>query len=209
MMMNGKRFYVYIDGESHYIRNEDKAKKLDGFTTLSKVQRVGNSQGQDVKVRDDCHFFWDSEYLAPLMPMPDRMVYFTAFTGNNDVLQNAHVFLRSLHFEPFIIKEDKAMKVRRKSNLTDSGVIEKPKGADIALAVRMIEDAVLDNYDVVGLFTSDADYLPIIKTVRRMGKYVIVYGFKEDIGNMELEYVPDEFIDLGFYWKQKSYKVVT
>jgi hypothetical protein len=42
-----------------------------------------------------------------------------------------------------------------------------------------------------------------------MGKYVIVYGFKEDIGNMELEYVPDEFIDLGFYWKQKSYKVVT
>lgn len=203
--MRGKKFYVYVDGESHYIRNEDKAKKLDGFTTLSKVQRVGNSQGQDVKIRDDCHFFWDSAYLHTLIP--DRKVYFTAFTGNDNVFQEAHVYLRSQQFEPFIIKEDKGMRDRRRSKLVDSGVIEKPKGADIGLAVRMIEDAVMDNYEVVGLFTSDADYLPVIKAVRRMGKYVIVYGFKENLGNPELEYVPDEFIDLGFYWKRTSYKI--
>ncbi|QEG27072.1 NYN domain protein [Gemmata obscuriglobus] len=206
MLMMGKKFYVYVDGESHYIRNEGKAKKLDGFTTLGKVQRVGNSQGQDVKVRDDCHFFWDSEYLNNLHP--DRKVYFTAFTGNDNVLHDAHVYLRSLHFEPYIIKEDKGLRDRRRSKANDAGVIEKPKGADIALAVRMIEDAVLDNYQIVGLFTSDADYLPVIKAVRRMGKYVVVYGFKENLGNPELEYVPDEFVDLGSYWKRTCYKII-
>jgi hypothetical protein len=124
MMMKGKRFYVYIDGESHYIRNEAKAKKLSGFTTLGKIQRAG--QGHDVKARDDCHFFWDSEYLAPGMPIPDRMVYFTAFTGNDNGLHDANVYLRSLHFEPFIIKEEKNMRERRKTMLLDSDVIGGP-----------------------------------------------------------------------------------
>ena len=150
-MLNGKRIYVYVDGESHYIRNEDKAKKLEGFTSLGRVQRTGNSQGHDLAVRDDCHFIWDSEYLQQLYP--DRRVYFTAYTGNDAGFHDAHVFLRQKQFEPFIIKEDKGLRERRKSKLTDTGVIEKPKGADIALTVRMIEDAVNDNYDVVGLFT--------------------------------------------------------
>ena len=75
-------------------------------------------------------------------------------------------------------------------------MIEKPKSADIALAARMIEDAVLGNYDICALFTSDADYLPEIKAVRQMGKVVTVYGFKGNLGNRELEYIPDEFIDL-------------
>ncbi|HVK19706.1 MAG TPA: NYN domain-containing protein [Fimbriiglobus sp.] len=201
-----KRFYIYVDGESHYIRNEDKAKKLPGFTSLGQVRRVGISGGYSVKVREECHFFWDSEYLN--QQHADRKVYFTSYTGNDNLLHEQNVYLRSLSFEPHIIKEDKGLRDRRKSKLADAGVIEKPKGADIALAARMIEDAVLNNYQVCGLFTSDADYLPVIKAVRRMGKHVIVYGFKENLGNPELEYVPDEFVDLNRYWRQNAYEVV-
>jgi hypothetical protein len=44
-----------------------------------------------------------------------------------------------------------------------------------------------------------------MRAVRRLGKYVIVFGFGDNVGNLELKYVPDEFVDLGHYYKRDHY----
>ena len=83
-------------------------------------------------------------------------------------------------------------------------MIEKAKGVDIGLAVRMLEDAYENCFQVCFLFTSDIDYLPVIKALRRMGKCVMVMGYRDGLGkNTPLEYVPDQFIDLGEYMDQR------
>jgi uncharacterized protein (TIGR00288 family) len=84
--------------------------------------------------------------------------------------------------------------------LEANSLVIKPKGVDIALAVRMLEDAYYGNYQVCLLFTSDIDYLPVIHAVRRMGKAVIVLGFCEAIAvDSPFLYVAERFIDLSSY----------
>jgi uncharacterized LabA/DUF88 family protein len=66
------------------------------------------------------------------------------------------------------------------------------------LTVRLLEDAYRRIFDVCYLFTSDVDYAPLIRAVQRIGQKVIVFGYRDGMGNnSELEYVPDAFIDLG------------
>ena len=67
----------------------------------------------------------------------------------------------------------------------------------MALAVRIIEDAYHDVYDACYLFSSDLDFIPVIQAVKRLGKQVIVCGYRHAIGKRsELEFVPDGFADI-------------
>jgi uncharacterized LabA/DUF88 family protein len=196
--------YVYVDGESHYTRNVAKMKEKFGpDVDLSKVRtRTG------VYVKHECVFFWDREYnslYAP--PQPFRMVYFAAYTGEHDNIHALSEYVRGVKgFEPQLIKEDKDIRKRRKEQLEEAKLIEKPKGVDIMLAARMIEDAAAGNYQHCVLFTSDADFLPVIRAVRRLGKYVFVCGFGDNI-NRELKYVPDHFINLGDLYNGDHYQL--
>ena len=53
------------------------------------------------------------------------------------------------------------------------------------------------------LFTSDIDYLPVIQSLQRIGRKVVVFGFKDGLGaNSQLEYVPDAFVELGQYMQK-------
>jgi len=105
--------------------------------------------------------------------------------------------LRALGFEPQILKELSELTKRRSNILRSEGVIEKAKGVDIAIAVRMLEDAQRNVFQVCGLYTSDVDYIPVIEVVKRMGKAVYVFGYRSGLGrNSPLEYVPDRFVDL-------------
>jgi uncharacterized LabA/DUF88 family protein len=62
----------------------------------------------------------------------------------------------------------------------------------------MLEDAYLNTFQDCVLFTSDQDFLPVIEAVRRMGKQVVVLGYKKGLRERSpLEYVPDGFYDLG------------
>jgi hypothetical protein len=70
----------------------------------------------------------------------------------------------------------------------------------------MLEDAYHDNYDWCVLATSDIDYLPAIRAVRRMGKQVFVMGDKEAIGeNSPFLYLPERFFDIGQEFMQRTY----
>lgn len=192
-MVTDTELYLYVDGESHYIRNEAKLKKLFGpDVDLAKVW----VPGYKLVIDPLCRFFWDEDAYGVFNIQPYRKVYFSAYSASDERTHRLNQFVRSAGFEPQLFKEDKDLLNNRKTALRDSQIIEKPKGADIMLAVRMIEDAVQGNYQRCLLFTSDADFLPVIRAVRRLGKFVTVYGFADGI-NPEMTYVPDKFIDLG------------
>jgi uncharacterized LabA/DUF88 family protein len=48
------------------------------------------------------------------------------------------------------------------------------------------------------------DFLPVIRAIQRMGKKVIVFGYKDGLGTRsELEYVPDVFVDLSDHMRKE------
>jgi uncharacterized LabA/DUF88 family protein len=103
-------------------------------------------------------------------------------SGMDDVFHEASVALRKRGFEPHVVHELKELAERRKSTLRDTNIPEKAKGVDIGLSVRLLEDVYHNNFDVCYLFTSDIDFLPVIRVIQRLGKKVIVFGFGTGIG---------------------------
>ena len=216
--------YLYVDGESHYIRSEAACKEVFGRErTLADIivdqrytDRVNIPMGT-ITCEPKLRFFWDNQSVHratgrtghPQFPYVDRKTYFTSLVGTDPELFEANKFVRAQGFEPCIVKEKKSLQAQREQGLERTQVIEKAKGVDIALATRMIADAFNDLYAECYLFTSDIDYLPVIEEVRRMGKKVTVVGSLEGLGDQsKFLYVPDQFIDIGKDMMARSYRVM-
>ena len=199
---------VYVDGESHFIRCEQAVKEVFGASATfeSVIEKNEATQRQPLAYSvlsfdRRCKFVWSHDaievsWMRKVTTIVDR-VYFTSFSGDEDTLHSLKVKVRNCNFEPQIVKEVRSLAKQRGTALGNDGIIEKPKGVDIALAVRMLEDAHRNVFDECALFTSDVDYIPVIEAVQRMGKRVFVFGYQNGIGkNSAMEYVPVEFIDL-------------
>ena len=190
------RIYAYIDGESHYIRTERAWCVLHGSdASLDCLRYKGQVDDRMVLVVPKATVFWTRKLGAGVT----RSVYFTSAVTNDQEMHQIRVALRDFELDPHVVLERKQAAERRKNKLRDAGVIEKPKGVDIALAVRMLEDAHKQTtFDRCHLFTSDADFLPVIRAVMAQGKQVYVFGYKDSLPEQsELLYTPDQFIDLG------------
>ena len=55
---------------------------------------------------------------------------------------------------------------------------KKEKGTDINIAVEAITKAFNNAYDIAVFVSADTDYLPIYRTLRTIGKLVVVVGVK-------------------------------
>jgi uncharacterized LabA/DUF88 family protein len=123
-------------------------------------------------------------------------------SGNEADLHNVRVRMNHFELNALVLHERKMLANQRRVRLEQGALIEKPKGVDCNIIVRMLEDAHL--YDDCNLYTSDVDYAPVIQAVRAKGKRVVVHGFKDDLGEYsQLEYVPDRFIDLAAILKNE------
>jgi len=214
---------IYVDGENHFIRSERCCKKAFGegirldqiISRHEKAAPKGFPEKSEriLLLEKKCRFFWDS-WLAHwardsygLRYMVNSGVYFTSFSGSDDDLHGMRVTVRQFGFEPVILKEPAQLAKQRSNTLDQEKLIEKPKGVDIGLSVRMLEDAYRNVYQECLLFTSDVDYIPVIEAVQRLGKRVFVFGYRDGLSrHSELEYKPDLFIDLG-WWMQNNYVV--
>jgi uncharacterized LabA/DUF88 family protein len=211
------RTCVYVDGESHFARSEWLWKQCHvNAAELSHIVSIGLVPGglaypdpdePYVCLEARAKFFWDKRYPY-LAPNPfrehpiDNAVYFTAVSGDDTICQDVRVSIRKHRFDPQVTKEPKELADQRKNRLRNYGIIEKAKGVDIALSVRVLEDAYHNIYDSCYLFTSDIDFLPVIRVLQRIGKKVIVFGYMDGIGaRSELEYVPDAFVDLSAHMR--------
>lgn len=217
--------YVYVDGESHYIGAERTWRALHGeHATLDTLQpskdiiRGGDMTHFPDKPRITAHhpakFFWDAHLIWNMVAVHGacrtvhRAVYFTGMPGNPDDIFRAQEIIRKAGFEPVVASEPGQKAKGRGNRLKNENLLIKPKGVDISLAVRMLEDAHNDNYDQCWLLTSDVDMLPAVRAVRRMGKRVWVLGYGEQVGkNSAFRYEPDWFVDLAESYFSSEYKL--
>lgn len=211
------RTYVFVDAENHFLRSiavmkrlggEHAAKALSlaqllvpgitGFPRAIESHRFG--WNPELQLFWDCHLLSAGGALGQLVARVDRAVYACSCAGDESKAHEMRVKLRSYEFEPIVVTERKNLRKRRESSRERHGLIEKPKGCDIALVTRMVADAAADLYDTCLLFTSDADFLPAIEAVRRMGKVVCVFGYGSALPKQSpYLYMPDRFVDLEPY----------
>ena len=188
------REFVYVDGESHFVRSETAWHEIHGEAFgLDRLRYVGETDDRLVLVDSMAKVFWTRK----MNPGVKRATYFTSAVCDDSALHNLKVTLRRFDLESYIVHERRTLADRRKNALETKRLIEKPKGVDIALTVRMLEETQNQNFDVCHLYTSDADFLPLIQAVQARGKQVLVYGYKNGIATESpLMYEPDLFVDL-------------
>ncbi len=213
--------YLFIDAENHFLRSVAAAEDIVGSPNAAQALSMTETRSYSITAypelqgkqrfrwNPDLQLFWDYELLAlsgiriALADYVSRSVYACSCTGDDNKAHQMRVEVRECGFEPIVIRERKQLKAQRAGALKQHGLMEKAKGCDIALATRMVADAAAELYDHCLLFTSDADFLPAVEAVRRMGKIVWVFGYRAALPKRsEYLYVPDRFIDLGEFIKQ-------
>jgi uncharacterized LabA/DUF88 family protein len=194
MLTMSDRRYVYIDGESHFIRSENAWRQLHGEEAcLGRLRYVNQADDRMILVLPEAKVFWTRR----MNPDVHRATYFTSASGDEPARHQIMVTLREFGLEPSIVQERTGLRSQRQNVLNTQQLIEKPKGVDIALAVRMLEDAYHQTFDVCHLYTSDVDFLPVIQAIRARGKQVFVHGYRNGLSqHSPLLHVPDRFVDL-------------
>ncbi|NNM85164.1 MAG: NYN domain-containing protein [Phycisphaerales bacterium] len=186
--------YVYVDGESHFIRSEYAWREIHGSEAcLERLQYIGQKDRDMVLAIPKAKIFWIRTMSAGVR----RATYFTSAVGDADFIYGINRKLRDFNVDSHVIVEKRDLADRRANTLKQSQIIEKPKGVDISIAVRMLDDSFASHFEVCHLYTSDVDFVPVIKSVRARGKQVFVYGYRDGLGpNSDLLTEPDYFVDL-------------
>lgn len=192
--MNGSTFYTYVDGESHFCRLENAWKQLHGpDATLDRLRHTTHSAAAMILYIPTAKVFW-MRHWSP----GQRTMYFTAASGDEAQLHAIQAKMRDFELEPNVAHERTQLANRRRTALENAQVIEKAKGVDIAITVKMLEDAQAGLYDACNLYTSDIDYLPLIHAVKRIGKKVFIHGLTSGLARCSpFHHAPDKFVDLG------------
>jgi uncharacterized LabA/DUF88 family protein len=103
-----------------------------------------------------------------LRAAPDRAYYYASVVGNEEKVQSVRLALQGLGFDPRIFKKIQGT--------------DKAKQVDIALATCMVAGACDGDFDVAVLVAGDEDYVPAIEEVKRRGKKVYGWFFKNETG---------------------------
>lgn len=207
--------YLFVDAENHFLRATSVAEEIIGSPQAARAMSEARTRirpirgfpddikGERFGWNPELQLFWDCELLSrgglltDLGATIERAVYACSCTGDEDKAHEIRVQLRSYGFEPIVVREPKNLRRKRVDSREQWGLIEKPKGCDIAIVTRMVADAAAGLYECCFLFTSDADFLPAVEAVRRMGKVVWVFGFASALPERSpYLYVPDRFVDL-------------
>ena len=188
-----ERVYTFIDGESHFIRLEKAWRKLHGEqASLTHLRYSDNPADEMILLLAPAKVLWTRRWSPG-----QRATYFTATTGDEAAIHDVRVRIRAFGLDHHVVHERKLLADHRRCLLERDHLIEKAKGVDAVIFVRMMEDAQSDLYDLCNLYTSDVDYLPVIEAVMNRGKRVIVHGFRDGLAERSpLEHVPNQFVDL-------------
>jgi uncharacterized LabA/DUF88 family protein len=106
-----------------------------------------------------------------------RYYWFGSYKGGQSDEFHYYKTLREQGFEPFLYRK----------------VNDKEKGVDIALTKEMLVNAFNANFDVAILFAGDADYVDLVKEIKRYGPIVMGAYFQQGLSEV-LQYAFDFFI---------------
>jgi hypothetical protein len=189
--LHQRRWMMFIDGENLVVRGQAVAKAEN--VTLQK----GEHWMPDVYLWMPGHHprksLTNSPETLPVQQHGIRAYYYTSLIGSEDDVRATKDLVRGGGFYPVVHK--------RPANTKRS------KGVDIALTIDMLRGAYMSLYDVAVLVTGDADYIPVVHEVQRLGKNVYLIGFDHPAGglNPDLRLASDQFFDMtGEFCKQWS-----
>src|SRR5262245_61397216 len=116
----GGRTFVYIDGESHFLRSEDAWRKLHGpDACLERLRYIGQTEGQLILVDSKAKIFWTRK----MNPGADRSYYFTTAAGDAPALHKIKVTLRNFDLDPVVLPERKQAARQRQNLLQTTSLI--------------------------------------------------------------------------------------
>jgi uncharacterized LabA/DUF88 family protein len=180
--INPLRWMLFVDGENFTFRGQEIAKLNDIELKVSAYYEP------DV-------FLWlpdtpGRESIVPnapvgIQPVAIRAHYYTSAVGDVEKLDSIKEKLWALGFHPEVFKKDKKQ--------------TKSKGVDISLAKDFICNAYMNNYDAAVLIAGDADFIPIVDEVKRLGKLVYVISFHGDKSGLsrKLQIAADVFFRIN------------
>jgi len=119
--------------------------------------------------------------ITVLRPYSSRSYYYTSCIGDEGKRRGVRKSLYSLYFHGEVFRRDKGT--------------HRSKGVDIALAKDFLSHAFLDNYDVAVLVAGDADYIPLVQEVKRLGKTVFLASVSSGLSE-DLKLEADLFLSL-------------
>ncbi len=185
MGMDGRSWMMFVDGENFTFRAQK----------IAHVEGIALTEGDNYK--RDC-FVWVPQFqgtsnftrhlmpnIAPLETFALRSYYYTSLQGDTDAITAAREVVRRRGFEPKIFKRNSSQR--------------QSKGVDIALATDMLAHAFQAHYEVAVLVAGDADYLPLVEQVKRLGRSLHVWFFVGPESGLadELRLAADLFFDIG------------
>ena len=186
----GSKWMMFVDGEGFTIRAQHLAKEYKAEIPAGS-HHLHNAflwpQLTPVGIITDGN---------PFHPSPVRSYYYTSLSGDTDKLNAVRTHLWNLGFHPEVFPKEKQS--------------DKAKGVDITLTKDMLTHAFHNNYDVAVVVAGDADFVPLINEVKRMGKTVCVAFMETTLGlSPKLVQAADFFIpldkqllDRSFVWPQ-------
>jgi uncharacterized LabA/DUF88 family protein len=179
------RMMVFADGENIVFRYQD---------LLSK----GREPADVYHVPDVVA--WTPDAVRPDLHHVIRATYYTSAVGDEQKILQVSEAIRSLRFRQYappaalhissLLGNKLTSYVLKKNNKA-----QKSAGIDIQLTVDVLVNAYQNNLDTVYLLSGDADFVPVLEEVRRLGKRTYVAAFSSGL-NPRIKAVADEFHDL-------------
>jgi NYN domain-containing protein len=171
-----RSWMLFVDGENFTIRAQRFAQE-NGILLVE-----GAFYRKDV-------FIWlpmisPLSLLAGNLQNPGvRAIYYNSVVADDRLLLQVKEELWKLGFSPQAFKKDSQSK--------------KTKGVDITLTKGTLSHAFLGNYEAAVLVAGDADYVPLVEEVKRLGKLVYIVFFESQGLSPELRRSADQFWDIA------------
>ncbi len=200
------RLMIFIDYNnfnhiiSHIQRERGQDRVLDKYKLHNFVMRYlsNNEQYKNKQLTHIRTYLYTGEYTPAL------------FKKIKDVMRTSENSQDKEFYQDLLYKAEKRQEGQKKlfervSNYPFFEVRKKPlqftpgkgiyqKGIDVQLAVDLVTNAYLNNYDIAVLFSGDIDLLESIRTIKNLGKNIIIFSHYHDIGQ-DMVRESDLFVD--------------
>ncbi|MEJ1362545.1 MAG: NYN domain-containing protein [Candidatus Sedimenticola sp. (ex Thyasira tokunagai)] len=178
-----RRWMMFVDGENFTIRGQQFCSKNNISLSGDKYWKKNIYMWMPGPKANELFFNSDEANLG-LQYLGERAFYYTSLTGSLEDKNSVEESLHNLGFNPKVF-----LKTRQE---------EKSKGVDVHLTTDILSNAYLNNYDVALIVTGDADFIPAIEEVKRLGKIVYVCFFtgKENGLSPRLSLTSDKNINI-------------
>jgi hypothetical protein len=187
------RWMMFVDGENLTLRGQAYAND----------RGIPIGEGRGAYMKDvflwmpsaNPRSYFGPHAATPMQPAAVRAYYYTSLVGDDPRQVSVREALRALGFDPQVFKKDKGQ--------------AKSKGVDITLTKDILSHGFQNNYDVAVLVAGDADYVPLVREVKRIGKVVITMFFSDAENGLsqQLRLESDQFVgieqDFTHRWRQR------